>query len=438
MSLNTSLKGRLRNTHLPKTHGLLPLFEAVVNSIHSIDEQRLKEGPKIETEGKIKIKVIRDSQTSFDKTKNPEIVGFQILDDGIGFNTDNFNSFQTLDSEYKIQLGCRGVGRLLWLKAFNRVSVRSVYEENGVNKMRSFDFNVVSDIHNDPVPTITTQERQTTIELLSIDKSYLKYLPKSVERISKDLLDHCLWYFIREGGAPEISIEDGLEIIKIQNLYDELMIDSSKTDSFNIQSEEFEITHVKLKSSIKNKHSLVFSAANRVVKEEPLVGKIPGLFGSLSDGENEFTYTCFLTSKFLTDNVNSERLDFNLMESGTGMYEGEEFTMQNIREKAIEKITNYLDPLLTEGKLESKRKLVSFVNEKAPRYKPVLKRLELKNKYFDPSLSDKELELKLHGLLMEFEYELLSEGHNLLIPDSIEDKDDYSKRIEEYLLLSSE
>jgi hypothetical protein len=441
MSLNTSLKGRLRNTHLPKTHGLLPLFEAVVNSIHSIDAQRKKEEPNIVTEGEIKIKIIRDGQISNDETKKPEIVGFEISDDGIGFNSDNFISFQTLDSEYKIELGCRGVGRLLWLKAFKRVSVQSVYEEDQegeVNKLRRFDFNVASDIHNDPLPTITTQERQTTISLLSIDKSYLNYLPKSVERISKDLLDHCLWYFIRDGGAPDISIEDGFEKIKIQNLYDELMIDSSKTDSFSIQSEEFEITHVKLKSSIKNKHSLVFSAANRVVKEESLIGKIPGLFGSLSDGENEFTYTCFLTSKFLTDNVNSERLNFNLMESGTGMFEGEEFTMQNIREKAIEKITNYLDPLLTESKLESERKLASFINEKAPRYKPVLKRLDLKDKYFDPSISDKELELKLHGYLMEFESKLLSEGHDLLIPNGIEDKDDYSKRIEDYLSKASE
>ena len=38
MSLQTNLKGRLRNTSLPKNHGLMPVFEAVVNSIHSIEE----------------------------------------------------------------------------------------------------------------------------------------------------------------------------------------------------------------------------------------------------------------------------------------------------------------------------------------------------------------------------------------------------------------
>lgn len=39
MSLQTNLKGRLRNTSLPKSHGLMPVFEAVVNSIHSIEER---------------------------------------------------------------------------------------------------------------------------------------------------------------------------------------------------------------------------------------------------------------------------------------------------------------------------------------------------------------------------------------------------------------
>ncbi|WP_276508133.1 hypothetical protein [Endozoicomonas acroporae] len=38
MSLHTNLAGRLRNTNLPKSHGLLPVFEAVVNSIQSLEE----------------------------------------------------------------------------------------------------------------------------------------------------------------------------------------------------------------------------------------------------------------------------------------------------------------------------------------------------------------------------------------------------------------
>src|SRR5512146_3192459 len=34
-------------------------------------------------------------------------------------------SFETLNTDYQANLGCRGVGRLLWLKAFDKVSVGS-------------------------------------------------------------------------------------------------------------------------------------------------------------------------------------------------------------------------------------------------------------------------------------------------------------------------
>jgi hypothetical protein len=114
MSLSTSLKGRLRNTNLPLTNVLYPLFEAVVNSIHSIDS--LSESDTASSyDGEISIKVIRSSQASaFDDVKT-EIIGFEIVDNGVGFNKINYESFQTLDSEHKIALGCRGVGRLLWL-----------------------------------------------------------------------------------------------------------------------------------------------------------------------------------------------------------------------------------------------------------------------------------------------------------------------------------
>ncbi len=36
MSLHTNLLGRLRNTSLPKSHGLQPIFETIVNSIHAL------------------------------------------------------------------------------------------------------------------------------------------------------------------------------------------------------------------------------------------------------------------------------------------------------------------------------------------------------------------------------------------------------------------
>ncbi len=97
MSLQTNLKGRLRNTSLPKSNGLMPVFEAVVNSIHSIEEKG-----NLGAGGKITLHIHRAAQAVLDigaKATSP-IVGFTISDNGCGFDNTNFASFETLDSDH--------------------------------------------------------------------------------------------------------------------------------------------------------------------------------------------------------------------------------------------------------------------------------------------------------------------------------------------------
>ena len=216
MNLNTSLTGRLRNTNLPFTNVLYPLFEAVVNAIHSIDSTLKLNNDYSLIDGLITIKIIRSTQTTAFNDVKSDIFGFEITDNGVGFNTDNYASFQTLDSEYKFKLGCRGVGRLLWLKAFKKASIKSVYKENGQMLTRTFDFDATNGIHNEATPYLTPNAKvQTSINLVDIKEEYLKYLRKTASTISRDLLEHCLWYFIRSGGAPEIFIEDSNERISL-------------------------------------------------------------------------------------------------------------------------------------------------------------------------------------------------------------------------------
>ncbi|HZK69524.1 MAG TPA: hypothetical protein VFC36_08030, partial [Paludibacter sp.] len=169
-----------------------------------------------------------------------------------------------------------------------------------------------------------------------------------------------------------------------------------------------------------------------------LQGKIPGLYGFLSDGSENFAYMCFLTSDYLTEKVNPERVGFNISETVEGMFADDEISFTEIRSKAFEIITNFLDQYLSESKQIGIKRLIDFVDMKAPRYRPLLGRLIDKDKIVDPNISDKDLDIKLHSHLMAFESELLAEGHDLMVPDGIEDKDDYNKRIDEYLSKASD
>lgn len=118
MSIQTNLAGRIRNTTLPRSKALLPLFEAIVNSIHSIEEANLPPD-----KGIIEMEILREpyqgplrfenGAASRNSDSQGEISGFKITDNGIGFTDENMRSFETLDSEHKVKKGCRGIGRLL-------------------------------------------------------------------------------------------------------------------------------------------------------------------------------------------------------------------------------------------------------------------------------------------------------------------------------------
>jgi len=106
MDLNTNFRGKLWNANLPKTYGLISVYEAVVNSIHSIEKNSSLKN-NMET---IALEIMRSSQQSLEhiQKQRQSIIGFKIIDDA------NFKSFTTLDSGRKIDKGCRGIGRLLW------------------------------------------------------------------------------------------------------------------------------------------------------------------------------------------------------------------------------------------------------------------------------------------------------------------------------------
>src|SRR5690554_1951130 len=220
MSLQTNLKGRLRNTSLPKSHGLMPVFEAVVNSIHSIEE---KGNAEI---GKIVLRINRATQGGLDLDVKalPPITGFTITDNGCGFDETNFKSFETLDSNHKIDKGCRGVGRLMWLKVFDLVEVESRFlDADGELKKRVFRFDDKLGVHGEKVEIATAQQTGTQIKLVGFDENFRKHAPTKSESIANQLLEHVLWYFVRTQDAPKILVEDSGESVDLDALYDQHM-----------------------------------------------------------------------------------------------------------------------------------------------------------------------------------------------------------------------
>lgn len=428
MSLQTNLKGRLRNTSLPKSHGLMPVFEAVVNSIHSIEEKGNSDN------GKVVLRINRTTQESldFDAKSLPPILGFTITDNGCGFNETNFKSFETLDSDHKIDKGCRGVGRLMWLKVFDLVEVESHFvDADGLLKERAFRFNDKSGVHGAKVGTASEQQPGTQITLVGFDGSYRKQVPTKGLTIANQLLEHVLWYFVRKGSAPKILVEDAGEVFDLDDLLTEHMHASAFSETIAIGDYSFELTHIKFRASVNKKHQLTLCAANRLVKEESIQGKIPGLYGKISDASGEFTYTCYVSSGYLDERVRSERTSFDIAENVEDILN--EVSFKDIRDAVLARTKEYLQDVLAENVSAGRKRVDDFIDSHAPRYRPIAHYVAEEHLIVDPEKSDKDLELHLHAQWYEVERQLVSEGHDIMQPQNEEHIEQYKERLSEYL-----
>lgn len=436
MAINASLSGRLRNTSLPKSRALLPLFEAVVNAIQAVDEE-----PDLDMgAASIEVRIIRGAQMwfSFDLDAQPAyaepITGFIVKDNGVGFDDRNMESFETLDSEYKSAKGCRGVGRLLWLKAFKKVEVSSRYLNAEKDlKEREFTFTADLGVSHGSVWGARESGTGTEVRLLGFGEVYQKHAPKNMLPIAKAILEHCLWYFVRPGGAPNVVITDGADSVDLNLLYDEYMLASSKAQEVTVKGHRFYLTHLRLKAGSRPTPELNWCAASRVVFEENLSGKVPGLHGRLKDGAEEFMYACFLESPFLDDSVRPERTGFDIPDiTPEGTLDPDELSMAEIRAVALTAVEHYLHENLAEVLAAGRERVESFVAKKAPRYRPILRRIGADKLSVDPAIGDRELELQLHKHLADIEAELLEEGQEVLNGQNLQEEE-YGEKLRDYL-----
>ncbi len=438
--MQTNLHGRLRNTSLPAKAGLLPLFEAVVNSIHGIEEAEIPFGS-----AEICIEVLRkDKQETLDfdgqkKRRGPEalsdISGFRITDNGVGFTDRNMQSFHTFDSEYKVEKGCRGVGRLLWLKAFKNVKIDSVFNnQDGILKRRAFSFDAKNGVKGAEIEDVVDQSsRQTIVTLDGFEDAYRTGAAKTPGKISQSLFEHCLWYFLREGGCPKIILKDGGEKIDLDFVLTQHMRAGAVSEKILIKGEEFELQHVRLRSGVGEGHAMALCAGSRLVTEEKLVGKVDGLHTKISDDVGEFVYGCYVSSKFLDARCRPERTGFDFIKREHEALEATEVTEEDIHEAIAQRAAAYLAKEILSGKTRAAERIDRFVSKRAPRYRPILQRVPEERLNVDPDISDKDLEVYLHKIWSELESKILESGHDLMSPKTGETVEAYETRLAAYL-----
>jgi hypothetical protein len=427
--MRTNIQNKIKNTKLAATKPLLPLYEAAFNSFQSIEEAENREG-------KIRIIVKRYGllQTDSDRGLN-DIVGFEVWDNGVGFNERNFESFQTSDSDYKLSKGGKGVGRFLWLVAFAHVDIESVFKDGDSSKKRSFRFEPVDTGISDLRIEETEENAQTVVKLHGLKQVYQEHCPKKLDTIGAHIIEHCLDSF-RQMDCPEVFLEeeDGSEKLLLNDIFDNQMVANTESRNVEIGSFKFSVQHVRLYSAHIKEHQVHYCANSRVVKSCNLSGKIPNLGKELLDDEQKsFVYAAYVDGDLLDNTVNAERTDFVITGAGELSLAGADW--DKIRKGINSECAVHLAPFTEPVKKEKENRIERFVATEGVNYRPILKYGKDRLDKIDPAASDDDLDIALYAVYHDVVKELRTEAQRLLTVNDEEEQTsaEYEKRLEDYI-----
>lgn len=414
---NLDLKGRLRNLKLSASRPLMPVFEALVNSLHAIDEAK-------RAGGHIIVEVVRrsgsgrgDQLALADGTRQP-IIGFRITDNGIGFTAENFDSFRTSDSLKKEAIGGRGIGRLTWLKAFKAVSVDSEYKSDTDEwRRRTFRFTVAAGVSDEKdVPSLQTAAAQTVVMLKEPLDPYAGNIPKRTSTIAQHIVDHCFVAIHGAEKAIRFELVDGDERVDIAAQVRELF-STALVDNVTVCDREFQVTHLRLASPELAMHKLTLMADGREVRAENLNSMIPQLRAKLEDEARTFWWWALVQSPALNDAVSSDREGFVLPDDASLP---NILSLRAIREAVVQAIAKRVDPLIAPIKERARDHARRFVEVEAPQYRHVLQMRPDAVEALSPDLPKDKLDSELHRLNYELEAESRARGAKILSAENFD------------------
>ena len=310
MRLDFDLVNRVRNVSLAESpsNALLPVFEAISNSIHAIENRF---GPAGLGRGRIEVAI--------DVDRKQRVPVVKVVDNGVGLNRENWKSFTTSDSPHKLRRGGKGVGRLSWLKVFDYVDVESTYTQN--NEFERIEFELHLD-NDDPIrgfhrAKLKSAHRGTTVILHDMNDAFAAALPKKSSTVARRIAGHFLPYLLSED-RPKIELDMSDETTSVDQLVkDAIRKTRQQTISVDVdqKSESLDITHLVLHKSLRfstKDHNWVFYGGNkRVAAQRPLDSQL-GLH-AIGEARDCF-YVAYVTGRVLDRSVNAERTGFTIGE----------------------------------------------------------------------------------------------------------------------------
>ncbi len=395
--MEVPVKNLVETVDLTAEDVLLPMLECVVNSIISLQKSSLPEA-----ERKIQIQISRgELPEKLNFENNRTITGYKIVDNGVGFNTKNYESFKTPFSQINKDFGCKGIGRFTVLAAFEEFFVDSNYYEDGKWYHRTFGFSTENEIEEALFFFSCSEASKTIVDiknctnLILLQKSALSLL-----QIGESIMQHCFIYYLNNS-LPKIEVLDleNNEGEVINELFEK--VSKEKERDFKLKNEKFKFYITKtLKEGNRRNNYLHYCANNRTVGNPKNLKNINSVFSYpiLIQGDYYF-FDIYIGSDFLNKKVFKTRNGFNIPKEKENLLFDDEntITFQDIEEQISGIIEQEYDEFVKTAKHKNIESVKNYISDKAPRFNSFLKNQDILNS-IPPNLSEDKLEEHLYRI----------------------------------------
>lgn len=357
-----SFTGRVRNFNLPPTasNSMMPVYEAVTNALYAIQERYPETWAD---EGVVTIEVIRravDEARPGPKPEHGDVDGFVVSDNGIGLSDSLFSHFQELDTEYRADKKGRGIGRLSWLKVFQKAEVVSIFERDSDKFERSFVFKLSNDNPFDryaETKQLAGMGTGTIINLSEFRESFFTKAYSKPEDIRNSLLAHFIALFAQPKRLKINLVDEGKRTNLSDFFFDSIVSDKSPVEISIGDEHVISMMNILLPKKLAPiGNSLIYCAADRSVITNK-IDEVIGLKSLPSEDHGSLIYIGLVSGPMFDDALNHERTGFDLGD----------IDFDEVNKIVVEAAKKFLDPYLEE-KRQKNRELLDKVLEENPLY----------------------------------------------------------------------
>lgn len=359
-----NIKGLVDRLELSQAKAMMPLFEAISNSIDAIEEH----GDGFLNHS-IRIQLVATYDLAHQGGDETLVLdGFDIYDDGVGFNDENLASFKEAHTLSKVKVGGKGVGRFTFLKVFSSVHIRSVFLRRNETLLREFDFSIVDELKGADVVTPVKETYGTTVSMRGMDRKFKGGWPHDPAIIAERILAHFLIRFAARSCPSITLLSPGHAPIDLHKLFETTVLTHIEEKFFDVLGHTFALQAYRHKDG-RSRHDLHLCANGREVTTGKLRDLLPELPEKLLSTDQEpYTLIVLVTGEYLDEHANQERTRISFQSEDELEIDETLVSRQSLNRG----ITDTLRPLLAndlQSTNEEKRSQIEKFVEQAPEYR---------------------------------------------------------------------